>query len=305
MQLGNLVSDGSDIQFIQWKILLHQGRNRTDGARDRSILLLRQMVQFRDGCGHLGHQQQPEKMRVVLQEHTADAMGSQISRASREAFVECKFSHREAEREEPCISMNLRLEVELVRAQLDFVMTEEFQRNILRLLSTNETVFSLEVDSLLRAAANNMTALAMFRALASMDLDAHDSARKLRDLVNDCSCEDPDVLIGFHTGLKEDEDDEDEETESAPEPSVHYLRMVYSSVEAAYYLFQAEGRLFDAKFVITGSRKREGAIHHVQVELKHPRFLQNFIDLARECPHFERVEASTETEFWAAPSHSI
>jgi hypothetical protein len=186
-------------------------------------------------------------------------------------------------------------------------MTEELQRNLLRLLSTNETVFNLEVDSLLRAAANNMTALAMFRALANMNLDAPDSARKLRDLVNDCSCGAPDVLIGFDTGLEDEEDeDEEDETESAAEPSVHYLRMVYSSEDAAYYLFHAEDdRLFDPKIVITGARKREGAIHHVQVELKHPRYLQDFIDLARECPHFERVEVSTEAEFWAAPSHSV
>jgi hypothetical protein len=49
---------------------------------------------------------------------------------------------------------------------------------------------------------------------------------------------------------------------------------------------------------------REGAVHHVRVELSDAAQLQHIITRARQCPHVVRVEESSEEEFWAAPSHN-
>lgn len=188
-------------------------------------------------------------------------------------------------------------------------MTSEQANKVIRVLGTDERVFGLEIDSRIRQAGNGMTAGALFRMLHAADVGAEDFAEKLDDWIRTLGLEEPSCLIGFDDGQWVDlpmaeEGGAAEETASAGEPVSHYLRVVYSSVDASYYLFHSASRLFEGTGVAGVGRKREDAVHHVRVDLSDPRQLQHIITRARECPHVVRVEESSADEFWAAPSHN-
>jgi hypothetical protein len=184
-------------------------------------------------------------------------------------------------------------------------VTNEDTANVIRVLTTDDIVFGIAIDSLLRQGGNEMTAGALFRGLQRLDFTSPDFPNQLEQFISEFSQGDPSVLIGFDDGRWQDLPEGDsEEPESESSPTVYHLRLVHSSDEASFYLFHAGSRVLDASGVTGGARKREGAIHHVRVELSHPRYLQQVLSRARECPHLLRVEESTEADFWAAPSHN-
>lgn len=186
-------------------------------------------------------------------------------------------------------------------------VTTENANRVIRVLTTDDVVFGLEIDSLLRQGGNEMTAMALLRALDRFDFASDGFPSLLAEFVSSHSLGDPSSLIGFDDGRWQDlpEGDDSEAEEESDSVSVHFLRLIHSSEDASYYLFHASGRVLDGSYVRGSARKREGAIHHLKVELSHPRFLQQVVARARECPHLLRVEESSEEEFWAAPSHSI
>ncbi len=185
-------------------------------------------------------------------------------------------------------------------------MTSEDVNKVIRVLITDDTVFGLAIDSLLRQGGNEMTAGALLRGLQQLDFSLESFHDKLSQFIRDFTQGDPSILIGFDDGrwqnLPEGENTDDSDLTSSP--SVHHLRIILSSEDASFYLFFAGSRILEVGGITGGARKREGAIHHVRVELSHPRFLQQVLTRARECPHVVRIEESTEDEFWAAPSHN-
>lgn len=185
-------------------------------------------------------------------------------------------------------------------------MTVEEANQVIRVLSTDGRVFGLGVDTLIREAGNCMTAGALFRFLATLDVSSPDFEEKLSAWIAEMGVGDPSMLIGHDDGRWVDlpEGAEGEEELEDGNTVSRYLRVVHVSEEASFYLFHPGSRILDGSYVRGGARKREGAIHHVKVELSEARFLQQVVTRARECPHVVRVEESTEEVFWAAPSHS-
>jgi hypothetical protein len=198
-------------------------------------------------------------------------------------------------------------------------MTNEELSKVIRVLTTDDNVFGLVVDSLLRQIGNEMTAAAMLRALREFDVKAADFPEQLSQFVSECSQGDPPILIGLDDGRCEEMDDGDNDdgdnddgavdgavdgADGGADRTAVCLRLVHASEDASFFLFHAGSRLLDCRGVIGGARKREGAIHHVRVEVAHPRYVQFVLTRARECPHLLRIEESSEADFWAAPSHS-
>lgn len=189
-------------------------------------------------------------------------------------------------------------------------MTNEELAKVIRVLTTDDTVFGLVVDSLLRQIGNEMTAAAMLQALREFDVTAADFPEQLSQFVSEFSQGDPSILIGLDDGRWEElsEVDNDNGAEDVADGlanrTVVCFRLVHASEDASFFLFHAGSRLLDFRGVIGGARKREGAIHHVRVEVAHPRYVQVVLSRARECPHVLRIEESNEADFWSAPSHS-
>jgi hypothetical protein len=185
-------------------------------------------------------------------------------------------------------------------------MTSEDATKVMRVLCTDDNVFGLAIDSLLRQGGNEMTAGALLRGLQQLDFSLENFHDQLSQFISEFSQGDPSILIGFDDGRWQDlpvgEITDDAELSSSP--SVHHLRVIHSSEDASFYLFFSGSRILEGCGITGGARKREGAIHHVRVELSHPRFLQQVLTRTRECPHVIRIEESTEAEFWAAPSHN-
>lgn len=186
-------------------------------------------------------------------------------------------------------------------------MTEEQAHKIIRVLGTEERVFGLEIDSLIREAANGMTAGALFRMLHSVDMDSEDFPQKLGDFMRETGVNGPWSLIGFDDGRWVDlpmaEEGEEEATPEG-EPVSHYLKIVYTSEDASFYLFHSAGSRLDGTGIEGGAQKRENEFHHVEVRLTDPRQLQHIITRARGCPHVVRVVEETAEEFWEAPSQN-
>jgi hypothetical protein len=191
-------------------------------------------------------------------------------------------------------------------------MTNDELAKVIRVLTTEDHVFGLVVDSLLRQAGNEMTAALLLRALQGFDVTAADFQEQLAQFVSEYAQGDPSILIGLDDGRWEELPEEDADNaldamdgaDGDTSRAVHFFRLVYTSVDASYFLFHAGGKLLDGKGVLGGARKREGAVHHLRIEVTHPRYLQLVLNRARECPHMLRIEESTEAEFWAAESHN-
>lgn len=163
-------------------------------------------------------------------------------------------------------------------------------------------VFSLDVDSLIRQAANRLTARALLELLTRMDVKQPEFTSSLSNLLAEVGVEDT-ILIGFSSGHQRTSDDSTEVKEPS-EPSVHYLKLVFEDEQAAYYQFHLFPS-FDAPYIMQVSRKRAGAVQHMRLELTDPGALQVFIEECRRNPHFLRVEESTRDEFASAPSHGV
>ena len=84
----------------------------------------------------------------------------------------------------------------------------------------------------------------------------------------------------------------------------HHLRLVFRDEQAAYYQFPLFPNL-DADYILGASRKRDGAVQHIRIELSGPDGLQTFIESCRANPHFLRIEESTAEEFQRAPSQGV
>jgi hypothetical protein len=187
-------------------------------------------------------------------------------------------------------------------------MTDEDAIKLSQVLTTDERVYGLEIDSLLRQCGNQMTAMALFRALDRIDFASPDFAEQLWQLILESSQGDPSVLIGFDDGrwqhLPESIDEPTDENRPGDCSCHCWLRVRYITEEASFYLFHSAGRLLEAGGVVSSGRKRAGAFHYLCLELADRRFLQPILMRLRECPHVIRAEESSEADFLSAPSHS-
>ena len=182
-----------------------------------------------------------------------------------------------------------------------------------QLLTTHDCVFDLGTDALLREMGNLMTASAFFVVLKKVNFDSPELQENLRILINALCLGDPKIRIDpdYIIGLMGDDEDyeseelqqawEEHEEESKKHLCKYYLRLVFSSSEAAYYLFHSQAFWLEKPYVMGAARKRENEGHHVMVELSHPRHLQDLLTSINECPHLSRIEESTEDNFNAAP----
>jgi hypothetical protein len=185
-------------------------------------------------------------------------------------------------------------------------MARPSPERIVEIVQGRRTVYDLDTDSRIREAANGISALALMKCLERMDEDAPDFRKRIAEELSSLWRGGPSQLVSWDTGQWDSAKLEgDAPVEEEPEqPSEHFLRLVFSSPEAAYFQFPLFPTL-EEDFICGAARKREGAVQHLRLELRSPGYLQVFIESLRSNPHFERVEESTEEEFWKAPSHGI
>lgn len=201
---------------------------------------------------------------------------------------------------------------------------------LMRVLYRDGVVYDIDTDNVIRAYANRMTALAFFDVLSGMDDAAPDFGDTLREGLEEVTFLSINRLVRSEDGSwvrwdelpKEDVQDADmthwlaacqegkgtksdlKETDDSLPSSVHYLRLVWVSNEAAYFAIHMLAYL-DAPYVQSASRKREDNVHHLRLELESPERLDHFITSLRDCPFFVKVEESTEDIFNKAPSHAM
>lgn len=176
----------------------------------------------------------------------------------------------------------------------------------MRVLYRDGVVYDIDTDSLIRECANNMSALALFGVLSRMDDAAPDFGDQLRERMKELNVFGPSYLISFNDGrwdgLKAETSDAEEEL-GASSRFECFLKLIWMSDEAAYFAFSFVDYL-SAPYVHGASRKREGNMHHVRLELDSPECLNKFIESLRG-PFFVKVEESSEEIFWKAPSHAV
>lgn len=170
-------------------------------------------------------------------------------------------------------------------------------------------VYGLDVDSLIRETANRLTARALFEMLAKFDPRAPDFSEKLREIIDISSdvliAGGTELLVRFDDGLpRVPEGDEDPLLSQPVNPSVHHLKLVFRDEAAARYQFPLFPNL-EAPYILGATRKREGPVQHLRLELSQPEALQAFIESCRSNPHLLRFEESSAGEFEHAPSHSV
>ena len=165
-------------------------------------------------------------------------------------------------------------------------------------------VYSLDADTLIRQAANQLTARALFEVIEHLDADSRDLAARVSTLVNEISGGELTHCIGFHTGKIPTGDSEAGAPKEPEKPTEYYLRLVFCNEDAAYYQFPLFPNL-EADYVLGATRKRAGAVQHLRVDLASPEALQWFIESCRSNPHFVRVEESSAEEFERARSDSM
>jgi hypothetical protein len=165
-------------------------------------------------------------------------------------------------------------------------------------------VYSLDTDSLIRQAANRLTARALFELLGRLDVKAVDFASHLSGVLSKFGPGEVAFLIGFDTGDVPTAAPPAEVSQEAAQPTEYYLKLVFRDEKAAYYQFNLFPDL-NADYVLGAARKRAGAVQYIRLELSRPAALQKFIESCRSNPHFLRVEESTADEFQRAPSNAI
>lgn len=163
-------------------------------------------------------------------------------------------------------------------------------------------VYSLEIDSRIREAADRLSARAFFELLSRLDDREASFGETLLEMCRDLQ-ESGTYVIGFAENVTESDGDEPvpEEPVAAAE---YYLRMVFRNEDAAYYQYPLFPNM-DRNYIIGGARKRAGDLQYVRLELTDGRFLQTFIEECRRNPHFVRVEECTAEEFRDAPSNAV
>jgi hypothetical protein len=166
-------------------------------------------------------------------------------------------------------------------------------------------VYDLNTDSLIRQASNQLTARALFEVLNRVDDTSPEFSSQFSGILSGYDMGDPSVLIGFDTGYFPTGGKSPTESDPAPQPSQpseHYLRLIFTNEDAAYYQFPLFPDL-NADFIVSAARKRSGNTQYLRLELDHRSALH--IESCRPNPHFLRVEECTATEFHSAPSHSV
>ena len=163
-------------------------------------------------------------------------------------------------------------------------------------------VYSLDVDSRIREAADRLTARAFFEFLSRLDDREPRFGEELEDLCRSVLKDDT-YLIGFDDGTRTGD-----ESEVAPEEkiaeAVYYLRLVFVDADAAYYQFPLFPDL-DRDYIVCAGRKRSGEAQYIRLELTEARFLKMFIEECRRNPHFVRVEECSAEECRDAPSNAV
>lgn len=184
------------------------------------------------------------------------------------------------------------------------MLTHSFD-DIADVVIRRKQVYSLDVDARIREAANRLTARAFFELLSRLDDREPKFGEVLADLCRNVFKEET-YAIRFDERIVEDVESEASVVE--PEESVcgavHFMRLVFRNEDAAYYQFPLFPNM-DRDYIVGGGRKRAGDSQYVRLELTDGRFLQTFIEECRDNPHFLRVEACTEKEFWDAPSNAV
>ena len=165
-------------------------------------------------------------------------------------------------------------------------------------------VYNLDTDSRIREAVNCLTARALFELLARLDDHSPDFPSHLSTLLRELPVEGISGMIGFHTGDLPSAVEHPEIPELHEKPSEHYLRLVFSDEQAAFYQFHLFPNL-DVGYVCSASQKRAGAVQHLRIQLSRTEALQTFIESCRSNPHLLRVEQSTSEEFEGAPSNGV
>lgn len=165
------------------------------------------------------------------------------------------------------------------------------------------TVFGLDIDSRIRKASNHLSARAFFELFAILDDQSPDFANVLKEMLATLPMRETGLLIGF-ASPNIPTVSEDEDTSQPVQPTDYFLKLIFSSEEAAYYQFDLFPNL-NAACVLGAARKRSGATQHIRVTLDRSESLQSFIESCRKKPHFVRVEESSEDEFKSAPSNAI
>lgn len=83
----------------------------------------------------------------------------------------------------------------------------------------------------------------------------------------------------------------------------HYLKLIFTTENAAYYQFPVFPPLNEA-WVTGAARKREGKIQHIRVDLVGIS-LENYLSTLEGNYHLQKIEPSDEETFVKAPSNRI
>lgn len=176
--------------------------------------------------------------------------------------------------------------------------------NLADIVLNRREVYSLDLDSRIRHAANRMSARALFEILGQTSAEPSDLAEQLSSILDEFGQE-PTYCIAFETGTMPAADHGSKNGMAKNgEPVEFFLRLVFQNEEAAYYQFPIFPRL-DVDSVLGAARKRAGAIQYLCVEFTRLDALQSFIESCHANPHLLRVERSTAEEFQNAPSHAV
>jgi hypothetical protein len=181
-------------------------------------------------------------------------------------------------------------------------MSQPSPNDIVDIILNRREVFGLDTDSRIRAASNCLTARAFFEVLTRVNMDAPDVASVLSEVFSAHASE-PLGMIAFDTvgTTKGARTDMEPQTGTAHEC---WLKLVFANEQAAYYQFPLFPDL-DADYVLGATRKRTGAVQHIQLTLSNPEALQTFVESCQENPQLLRVEKSTAEEFDRSPSNAI
>jgi hypothetical protein len=176
----------------------------------------------------------------------------------------------------------------------------------MRVLYRDGVVYDIDTDSLIRECANSMSALALFGVLSRMDDASPDFGDRLRRQAKELNLCGPSALFSFDDGrwdgLKVETSEAEGEADDSPRFEC-FLKLIWMSDEAAYFAFSFVDYL-SAPYVHGASRKREGNMHHVRLELDSPECLDKFIESLRG-PFFVKAEESSKEIFKMAPSHGV
>jgi hypothetical protein len=188
--------------------------------------------------------------------------------------------------------------------------------SLLDIILERRTVYGLDTDSRIRAAANRLTAKAFHELFQRLDDESEQFTEGIETVLSDFPVYGPDILIGFDDGstpalapsLDLDEGPGEFAALNAPlvipyNPKEYWLRLVFTDQHAAYYQFPLFPDLY-AEGVLSASRKRFEDSQLLRIEFEQAGALQAFTERCRANPHLLRIEECTPEEFHAAPSEA-